>query len=160
MTYYPWQFLVSLSNIVWMEERGPLICLPLFSWYFFMDAREVLSLLKYLWSYGGLVDPFASIWRIKFANWPSWSISQCLDSSTVVVQNDQKEEVPSSHLSTNLQCNSILAWVNSNSVCAKYSKMDVNAFLSQIHSILRMLAWGKDLLRWKWKLCSKGNSGL
>ena len=41
------------DNIVWKEERGPLICLPLFSWYFFSDAREVLCLLKYLWSYGG-----------------------------------------------------------------------------------------------------------
>ena len=60
-----------------------------------------------------MVDPFASFWRIKFANWPSWSISQCLDSGTVVVQYDQKEEVPSSHFSTNLQCNSIFAWVNS-----------------------------------------------
>ena len=37
---------------------------------------------------GPLVEPFESIWRIKFAKWSSCPISQCLDSSTVVVQYD------------------------------------------------------------------------
>ena len=68
----------------------------------------------HLWSiFYPIVEPFASICRAKFTNYPSWSINYCSDSGTVVVKHDPKKEVPFPLLSTNLHYNSIFTWVNS-----------------------------------------------